>query len=101
MDVDDAKKAQLVEAIAEHPQVKAAALLDDEGQISRLEGHAKVFRNGSPVDASRRDGEDDGKHEDVFLETVGGDYLVVVFPARQEFDPIKEEVDRLVDRLEL
>ena len=98
MDVEDAKKAQLVEAIADHPEVKAAALLDEHGQVRRLEGHAKVFRNGSPVDGSRADEE---KHEDVFLEAVGGDYLVIVFPARQEFDPIKGEVDRLVDRLDL
>ena len=97
MDADDAKKAQLVEAIAEDRRVKAAALLDEDGKLRRLEGSARVFRDG--LSGSQTDGGDE--HEDVFLEAVGRDYLVVVFPPHQEFEPIQQEVDRLLERLGL
>lgn len=96
----DAKANQLVEAIAEDERVKAAALLDESGEIDRLEGHAKVFRSGTPVDAEDSRDEEEG-HEDVFIESVVDRYLVVVFEAGADFEPIKAEVDELLEKLEL
>lgn len=98
----DAKANQLVEAIAEDERVKAAALLDESGEIDRLEGHAKVFRSGTPVDAEDSgDAEEEDGHEDVFIESVVERYLVVVFEAGADFEPIKAEVDDLLEKLDL
>jgi hypothetical protein len=96
----DAKANQLVEAIADHEKVKAAALLDESGEIERLEGRAKVFRSGVPFD-TEDSAEGDGDHEDVFIESVVDRYLVVVFEAGLEFELIKAEVDDLLEKLEL
>lgn len=101
MDAEDAKEAQLVEALVEHELVKAAAILDSDGRLERVRGHASVFRSGTPVDEDGDRQSSEEGHEDLYLETLEDHYLVVVFRAREEFDPIKEEVDRLTDALDL
>ena len=101
MNTADAKKAQLVEAVVEHQVIKAAAIVDERGRFRRMEGNANVFRNGDPIGPGGARQQGDGNHEDVFIESVGEDYLIVVFKARQDFEPIKEEVDRLLEALDL
>lgn len=101
MDAEDAKKRQLLEAVADHDLVKAAAFIDEKGELLRREGEADVFRGdaGSGDDSSETPAR--GAREDVFLEEISGQYLVVVFPARGDFESIKHEVDQLRERLVL
>ncbi len=100
MDAEDAKKRQLLEAVADHDLVKAAALIDEKGEVLHREGEADVFRGDGAADDSS-DVSSREAREDVFLEEVAGQYLVVVFPARGDFESIKHEVDELRERLVL
>lgn len=97
---EDAKRERLVHGIVAHELVKAAAILDTGGTIERVEGQAKVIRSGDPVGVDGTPADDGGtRHEDVFIESMGDDYLVVVFEAREDFEPIKRKVDELFDEL--
>ncbi len=100
MDAEDAKKRQLLEAVADRDLVKAAAFIDETGEVLRREGEADVFRGDDAADDSN-DATPRGAREDVFLEEVSGEYLVVVFPARGDFESIKHGVDKLRERLVL
>jgi len=95
----DAKSNQLLEAIVEHEAVKAAALLDGSGDLERLEGDAEVF-DAQARERGASQGEETGR-EDVFIESLVDRFLVVVFAVEGEFEPIKQEVEELIDRLEL
>lgn len=99
MDAEDAKKAQLVEAVVEFDRVQAAGLIDEAGNLRRVNGHARVFRSGEPVDGDASSA--DGGHEDVYLESAGDEYLVVVFGVDEEFEPIKAKIDELIEKLDL
>ncbi len=99
MNVEDAKKSQLLEAIVEVEGVKAATFVDEQGVRSKIEGEAWVFETKQAGDPPG-DGEEES-HEDVYLEAIGAEYLVVVFPARGEVESIKREVARLRSRLDL
>jgi hypothetical protein len=101
VDAEDAKKRQLLEAVADHELVKAAAFIDDTGEILRREGAADVFREDAGSEGDTAETSPHGAREDVFLEEIAGQYLVVVFPARGDFESIKHEVDELRERLVL
>lgn len=100
MDAEDAKKAQLVAAVVDIDAVKAAGVIDDEGTLRRVNGHASVFRNGESVGADAG-GEAEDDYEDVYLESIGDEYLVVVFGVDEEFEPIKREIDAICEKLAL
>lgn len=100
MDAEDAKKRQLLEAVADHDLVEATALIDEKGEVLHREGEADVFRGDGAADDSSGASSREAR-EDVFLEEVAGEYLVVVFPARGDFESIKHEVDELRERLVL
>ncbi|MFB6351650.1 MAG: hypothetical protein ABEN55_15150 [Bradymonadaceae bacterium] len=100
MDAEDAKKAQLVEAVVDIDCVRAAGLIDVRGNLRRIHGHAKVFRNGAPLEADGGQASEED-FEDIYLEPVGDEYLVVVFGVGEDFEPIKEEVDTLFEKLDL
>lgn len=98
MDAEDSTdKAQLVRRVVDLDGVKAAGLIDGEGHLRRIHGHAKVFRNGEPVDAQADGGSDE--YEDVYLESLGDEYLVVVFDIEADFEPIKKEIDDLSEKI--
>jgi len=91
-------KAKLVRQVVGLDGVNAAGLIDEDGQLRRIHGHAEVFRNGDPVE-SRDEQASDEDYEDVYLESLGEEFLVVVFGVDEDFEAIKRRVDALCDEL--
>lgn len=96
---EDAKKAQLLAALTDVEEVKAAAIVREDGTLERGRGRARALRYATePADGGGEVSEDP---EDVYLKSLGDAYLVVVFAARTDFDLIEREVERLLGELEM
>ncbi len=100
---EDAKRNQLMGALAEHAHIKAALIVDAAGTVKARVGKARSLTSA----AGRTDqfapagsGQLETK-ENVYLVGVGQEFLIAIFDDGTDFDGIKRDVDSLITDLEI
>lgn len=95
IEIDEDARHALVDGIVELDKVRAAAVVDREGNFEYSKGEARAFRSG---DAAHVQGEGTANREDVYVTSLGeAAFLVVVFPVEVDFDEVETEVRRLLE----
>lgn len=101
---EDAKRNQLMGALDEHAQVKAALVVDQAGSVKARVGRARSLKAAAGAADQRTvasaPDELDPK-ENIYLVGAGDAFLIVIFDDGVDFDAIKADVDELIASLEL
>lgn len=97
----EAKRNQLLSALADHALIKAAVIFDRHGNVRAQSGSSRVVGTTDRfTDGSLKRGNDLPK-ENVYLVGVGNDFLLAVFDNKADFESIKDDIHELIDELEL
>ncbi len=97
----EAKRNQLLSALADHALVKAAVIFDRHGNVRAQVGSSRVVGTTDRfTDGSLNRGRDLPK-ENVYLVGVGTEFLLAVFNDKADFESIKSDIHTLIDDLDL
>jgi hypothetical protein len=96
----EAKRNQLMGALAEHDLIKAALIVDISGAVKASVGSARALAGPDGTDAYVTAEGTPRSRENVYLAAVDNDFLVAIFDDGIDFDTIKADVDRLLSDLD-
>jgi hypothetical protein len=99
---DEAKRNQLMGALADHALVKAAVVVDRNGGVKARIGSALSLKAGSTDQfVATSAPKDQVPKENVYLVGAGADFLIAIFDEGVDFDSVKKDVDSLIEQLEV
>jgi hypothetical protein len=97
----EAKRNQMLSALADHALIKAAVIFDRHGNVRAQVGSSRVVGTTDRfTDGSLKRGNNLPK-ENVYLVGVGNEFLLAVFNDKADFESIKSDIHKLIDDLEL
>lgn len=97
----EAKRNQMLSALADHALIKAAVIFDRHGNVRAQVGSSRVVGTTDRfTDGSLKRGNNLPK-ENVYLVGIGSEFLLAVFNDKADFESIKSDIHKLVDDLEM
>ena len=93
--------SKILGMLIRHKSIRAALQIDGNGKIQAREGQALSLQASGaedttmlmPIDTSK-----EGPQEAIYICDFDEDFLVVIFDEDAEFDPIKRDVDELLEQ---
>jgi hypothetical protein len=89
-------------ALADHALIKAALVVDHDGEIKARVGKARSLKAkaGGTDKFVSTSAKDSLPKENVYLVGAGEDFLIAIFDDGVDFDSVKKDVDSFIKELE-
>ncbi|MGM0558307.1 MAG: hypothetical protein ACQEVA_18125 [Myxococcota bacterium] len=97
----EAKRNQMLSALADHALIKAAVIFDRHGNVRAQVGSSRVVGTTDRFTDGSLDRGNNLPKENVYLVGVGKEFLLAVFNDKADFESIKSDIHTLIDDLEL